>query len=325
MTHQRKKSNIILVLATFFASVTSFATSLVPADTFNLLAPTVFGAHNLENLPSGSIVFDSEDQRFKGKVGSVWQSLSRSSIYLNVTTTSSTSYTMTASDEAVITTSGSATTVTLPAASNFKDGRLLHVISDGAGVVTINSNSTIPDTISDGSATTMVLQDKGEAVTFLLSGTNWYIVDRKFSGQWINDSSCANFAPTNFGTVTTMDCRYRRVGDSAEVEMSWTNAAVSASPASVTLSSAFAVDTSKMTSTANVTILGYGNSLQTGPDLLNGNRRTFYAFYDGSTNNQIFFGAEAVSSAYAKANSNSFSVGNKSTIRFTYPVSNWKF
>jgi len=129
----------------------------------------------------------------------------------------STTYTAAISDEVILcdATSG-AFTVTLPAAASSRDVVLkFKKIDSTFSLVTIDGNAS--ETI-DGAVTT-TLATQYETLEISCDGANWHILERKSNSSW------ATFLPTWASTGTqptigngTLSSRYRRVGDSIEID-----------------------------------------------------------------------------------------------------------
>lgn len=102
-------------------------------------------------------------------------------------------------------------TVSLPAASG--NTGLTYVIKktdSSFNAVTIDPNGS--ETI-DGQTTT-TLNTQNEALTIQCDGSNWQIIERRIPSAWISYTPA--FSP-GFGTVTLLESKWRRVGDSIEI------------------------------------------------------------------------------------------------------------
>ncbi len=122
-----------------------------------------------------------------------------------------------------------------------------------ANVVTIATTSS--QTI-DG-ATTRKLCTQYEWFKVISDGSNWHILEHGYPSTWVE------YTPTftGFGTVSNVDVFSRRVGDSLEIECSFTAGTTSANSAKMTLgyggtNANVTVDTAKI-SAANL-LVGHG-------------------------------------------------------------------
>ena len=128
-----------------------------------------------------------------------------------------------------------------------------------------------------------------------------------------------------YGTTTNEIHRTRRVGDTLEAEVSFKCGTTVASAGYLQLPAGLLIDTDKFTSATNVQRVG-------GLDLITATLANIQAstrgiaFYDGSTNNQIFFGQQTgtVANQINKSNVNGLISSNDSlVVRFKVPIAGW--
>lgn len=160
-----------------------------------------------------------------------------------VTQTKTTTYTALVSDDVIFaSTSGGAWSLALPAAAGC-NGKMFVVKKTTAdfNALTIDPNGA--ETIG-GSATT-TLDTEGESLAFVSDGTNWQIIRRVIPSKW------TTYTPTgSWSANTTYVGRWRRVGDSMEVEGTVSvSGAPTAASLTVNLPSGPTVDTAKLEET----------------------------------------------------------------------------
>ena len=130
-----------------------------------------------------------------------------------------------------------------------------------------------------------------------------------------------------FGTTTNQKYTTRRVGDSLEVIASFTIGTPAASAMSLQLPSGYSVDSSKLTSTTAVTMLGIWSAETSGVsvNIFNGTSvASGVIFYDGTTTNQVFFGAAGATSTYVKSIGTALPTSNcVVSCKFTVPIIGW--
>lgn len=210
------------------------------------------------------------------------------------------------------------------ATQNFVDLTTTQSIS---GAKTFNNALTLTQisTPATPSATHNDLYFKSDGFLYMLDSNGVEsLVSPGISGtDWKNDLT---FTTGGFGTVGNVDFRYRRIGDSMEVTASFQVGTPVASTAFIQLPASYTIDTTKLTSVSNYQGVGLFSS-QINSSLT----ATFPAagragmlFYDGSTNNQIFFGPDASSGTFVKQNGDSTSTsGDGISITFTIPINGW--
>lgn len=229
-----------------------------------------------------------------------------------------TTYLATVSDD-VITASGSAFTITLPAATTL--GKVLQfkkTDSSLTNIITITAGSG--DNI-DG-ASSITLNTQFESVEIVADGTHtWNLLNRS-----INDTTStaisAFVAGGGFGTVSTSSFVSKRIGDSLQVWGTFTVGTASGTAASITLPSGIAIG--KLPTTATGTIVGEwitsaGSTLNmfTTPN-------SGVIFYDGSTSGSIFFTGMSGTTGLIKSGGSTVSgTGLLITVNFLIPVVGW--
>ncbi len=120
-------------------------------------------------------------------------------------------------------------------------------------------------------------------------------------GDWIDISSLITI--TGFGSTTNGSHWRRRVGDSYHYRGTFKAGTVAASPGIIQIPSTETIDTAKFSSTANVQRVGFAQDILASAGPTNSySSAPCDLFYDGSTNNQVFFGQQVGSSAYTKRN-----------------------
>ena len=141
-------------------------------------------------------------------------------------------------------------------------------------------------------------------------------------GNWQGLDSTIALTFNNLGTVTSTGLRYRRNGDSVELQGYVDLGTVTGSTASITLSGS-SIDTNKL-SFANNNIIGYANAVATASQNVYGAGSASVLFLDGSTSNTIFFAANTASSAYTKGTGTGLFINNaRVNIYLRFPIQGW--
>jgi hypothetical protein len=152
-----------------------------------------------------------------------------------------TTYTATG-DETVIPCSGSAFTVTLPAAANMTGKELTIVKTDSSltNIITIDGNAS--ETIN-GSLTT-TLNTQYESVTIVCDGSNWFIRQRYIPSF---ETAITSLTTDNLGTTTNVTGAWWRQGRYffARIQFSC-GTTVAASPPALYLPSGITIDTTNL-------------------------------------------------------------------------------
>jgi hypothetical protein len=142
--------------------------------------------------------------------------------------------------------------------------------------------------------------------------------------EWIDDTTAfTSVLSSGYGTITQAEFKRRRIGDTMEVYGYFKSGTVTATNQFFQLPSGFTIDQAKLSSTSNVNRLGTGHRVITSGTFIDFEGE-FQAFYDGSTNNQVFFTPRMASNAFVKrgvssdlANSDGF------TFRVWIPIAEW--
>lgn len=142
--------------------------------------------------------------------------------------------------------------------------------------------------------------------------------------NWTSASSIISFS-SGFGTVSPNNLIYRRVGDTMEVMGNFTPGTIAAATAYLQLST-YTIDTSKLPTNTNGTLLGETFVLAAGTANLY-SQLANAIFYDGSTNNQIFFDYTASTRSanqFLKQNATTgFNSTTLVTVKFCIPITQW--
>jgi hypothetical protein len=241
---------------TFSASAVGLASSDVSGT-----LPIANGGTNLTTYTQGDLLYASAANTLaKLAVGTNGQVLklaaglpSWASPQSGFAVTSKTAdYTATANDDVIlVSASGAAVTITLPAAAS-SSGKAYYIKRTDqtpANAVTIDANGS--ETI-DG-ATTRKLSTRYEALVLACDGSNWHVLDHQIDGGW------QSFTPTgSLSTNSTYTGFWRRDGDSMEVQF---NIAFAGDPGtyssvSVNMPTGYTIDTAKMSPASDRALLG---------------------------------------------------------------------
>lgn len=145
-------------------------------------------------------------------------------------------------------------------------------------------------------------------------------------GAVVTDSSSSPvFTTTNLGT-TTVSLFSAREGDRLKVRGNITGGTGSASVADITLPSGYTIDTTKMTAATKGQHVGLAfNVNNTTQNVITAAQATLVLFFDGSTNNKIFFAfAETNASGLTKMNGNTVANnGDILSLSFEIPITGW--
>lgn len=134
---------------------------------------------------------------------------------------------------------------------------------------------------------------------------------------WNNNLS---FTTSAWGTITSPDFRYRVVGDSLEVRGNFIVGTPAVAIASINLPLGYLIDTVKLASTAGGQVIG--SLIRTAGAALAGTSSGPWAlFYDGSTNNKIFYTLNPAQGTLSKNNGNDgFASGDGAQFYFSVPI-----
>lgn len=199
--------------------------------------------------------------------------------HLTVTTETTTATIANTTDVVLASDSGGDYSLTLPAASGIT-GKVIEIkkTTDTTNTITIDGNAS--ETI-DGDLTTTI-NTQNEVLRLVSDGTNWEILERRIPSIW------TSFTPTGGWTANiTYTGRWRRVGDSMEIQYSVATQASAPTPtvtASFAMISGYTVDTAKLTATAgnawgssDVVILEAGQTIWGGNWTISGSTFIIYA------------------------------------------------
>lgn len=156
-----------------------------------------------------------------------------------------TTYTATAEDDVLLVSASAGWTLSLPTAVGIggKVYEFLRTDDSPANLITIDPAGS--ETI--GGSATVAMATKGESFRIISDNANWQIIEHKCNTEW------ASYTPTytGFGTVSTAVTKWRRVGDTIELQGTVTTGTVSAAIASSTLPTGVTIDSTKLSITGN--------------------------------------------------------------------------
>jgi hypothetical protein len=230
-------------------------------------------------------------------------------------TSKTTTYTATIDDN-VILCSGSAFTVTLPAAASCSGKKLLIKKTDStfSNIITIDGNAS--ETI-DG-ATTKKLNTQYESLLIVSDGTNWQILQRRIPSEW------TSYTPTGTWVAnTTYSGYWRRVGDTIEVTA---KAALTGAPTAtsfrVTIPSGLTIDTAKMEQTSDKEV-GISEFISAG------NSYNGLVVYSNTTGVNVYTVLDSAASNHRSqivqdTVPGTFTNADRVHVRFSVPITNWE-
>lgn len=142
---------------------------------------------------------------------------------------------------------------------------------------------------------------------------------------WANDLT---FTPSpGYGTTSSVDIWYRRVGDSMQVRGSFLMGSPSATVSYLQMPTAHTIDVSKVPSGVTAKIgLGAGLSASGTPiSFTNASGNQYFVIVDTTVTNQAFFCFASVSSVYRKDMPSTFGLGSGDllTFEFDVPILEW--
>lgn len=120
----------------------------------------------------------------------------------------------------------------------------------------------------------------------------------QITSPWYSDLSWT--FSSGFGTTTNASIFYRRVGSDMEVRGDFTAGTTSGTVAYLQLPSGYTINTTALPSNSSGTGVGVAYQLNSTSTAINSDYRA--VFYDGSTNNEVFFAAHDSSTAFTKDN-----------------------
>jgi hypothetical protein len=127
-----------------------------------------------------------------------------------------------------------------------------------------------------------------------------------------------------WGTATNVSVFYKQIGDQVTFRGTFKTGTIAASTAQITLPGSFTIDSSKITSTSNVQVVGFANFLPNGArSIWPATNGSGSIFYDGSDTAKVYVAVSAGSTAYTytKVNASVFMSNNDVvSFEFTVPV-----
>jgi len=225
----------------------------------------------------------------------------------SLTKVTATIYSISSSDAIIIFDASSNTIAsTLPPPSS---GLALSFIKDDATFnnCIINSNTT---TATINGTTTISLFTPKEGFKFVSDGTTWFITEHKIL------SSFAAYNPTTqgLGTPTSVDARWRRVGDSMHLLAEMAVGTVTAVEVQVGLPGSFTIDSGKIATLKLVGSMGRGAT--TTDDY-----QTYATGGDAFVNFGIMGGSSGLT---PRTGSNMFADGNQMSFYAIFPITGWE-
>lgn len=239
---------------------------------------------------------------------------------LHATTSQTTTYPITTSDD-IILCSGSAFTATLPTAVGVTGKTYIIKKTDATAANVITIATTSSQTIGLASATSFTLQTIDDTIMVVSDGSNWQILSRHCTTPW------ASFTPTGaWSSNTTYTGYWRRVGDSIEVKV---DLAITGTPTSATLTvnflpNSWTIDTNKIPNTT----AGLGNIVGHGTVKSAGNGYQALGRYTTSSSVTVVTLPDAAASTnrynnVTQAAPGTFANGDEISLLFTCPITNW--
>lgn len=220
----------------------------------------------------------------------------------------------------LVTTSSSASTITLPAPVN---GRIITVKDIGYNAQT--HNITIAQHGSeniDGVAGSLVMTFNGSFVTLTSNGTDWFVISKSSNiGAWAGVS----ITPGGMGTIGSALYLGRRVGDTFECHGTFTTGTCSVTGLA-TLGLPYTVDTSGNKISINQTVkVGGGHNLTGTNNLFTVASISNALIFDHMTSDtSLIFTISTNGSSYAESTPNTL-FGNATVVDFSFsvPISGW--
>jgi len=133
-------------------------------------------------------------------------------------------------------------------------------------------------------------------------------------GPWLT------YTPTfsaGFGTVTNILGFYRRIGDTMEIRMTWTNGTVAASLATITIPTPYTIDTTKTVTSTPEVVGGYAGGV--------GMVAGWCLTQPGTSTSLLYIGAEFVNNGVFVAQnvSSTFNSATNASLNARIPISQW--
>lgn len=228
--------------------------------------------------------------------------------------------TTTADDVIYVDDSGGSWTLSFPSAAS-SSGHIWKIIKTNSSTnqVTLDPNGS--ETLN-GYATMKVFTQY-EEYEVQSNGTNLFVLGHRAATPWVTD---AGFAPNaaGFGTVSNKSIRWRRVGDTMEVQGSFTvGTTVVSQQAFMALPTGYSIDVSKMTA-ALKNDWGIWSRLTNATTHVNAVDQQGPIMSDGSVTDRVWFVLDSSSNVYVKDNVQAiFSDNTTVTMHFWLPILNW--
>lgn len=213
-------------------------------------------------------------------------------------------------------------TVTLPSASA-NSGRVIRIQKIGSDTNAITISRAGSDAIEGDTSTSVNTQY--EVVALISDGSaTWYIQSRNYDGTWIDQSANITFSG-GFGTTSSVSVWARRERDSWHFRGYFKMGTITATNAFLTIPTGYTIDTAKMGSASVGTKVGWFTDVTNATGNISGSNLLEDMFYDGSTNNQIFFASRVTGFAYEKRATNAyFNSNDLCQIEWLIPITGWK-
>lgn len=200
------------------------------APAFDALSPMSASGDIIYGGASGTgtrLVKGSDGQKLTLASGlPIWASGNANLAYSNQTTT----YAIQVTDD-VLLFSGASFTATLPTAVG-NSGKVFTLKHGGTSLSQVYTLATTSaQTIGGIASAAYALYTNGESLTVMSDGANWIIVGRISTSPWVA------YTPTftGFGTATSIECQWARVGPDCKVRIKFTPGTVTGVEARISL------------------------------------------------------------------------------------------
>lgn len=133
------------------------------------------------------------------------------------------------------------------------------------------------------------------------------------------------FTFTGLGSTSSTNVYSRRVGDSLQVQGYVTCGTSTNTPTTINFPTGLAIDTAKLTATANISQVGKGYNVPASisPAYSSTGYGPFPIFYDGSTNNFLYIANATDGSAHFVKSQNFININANFAFEFTVPITGW--